>query len=126
MYKVHHTKYNYVRRYNAGCAKCVKLFNLDFGGDPSVPSALYWSRGSLVVPGVCVERAGTIYGAMLGRSGVPEVVREHFPAAADRAMFWARGSPGERFTARTGDRDHRSQSEQVAVIYLSKLHSLRP
>ena len=59
-----------------------------------------------------MERASTISDAIPGRLGVPEVVREHFPAAADRAMFWARGSPGERFTARTGDRDHRSQSEQ--------------
>ena len=103
------------------------MFNLDFGGDPSVPSALYWSRGSLVVPGVCVERAGTIYGAMLGRSGVPEVVREHFPAAADRAMFWARGSPeGSALRRALAIAITEANRSKVAVIYISKLHSLRP
>ena len=67
-----------------------------------------------------MERASTIFEAIPGRSGVPEVVREHFPATADGGCFGLSGA----FTARGGNHPGRSPPSLGAVVWTSTLRVL--
>ena len=67
-----------------------------------------------------MERASTIFYAIPGRSGVPEVVRQRFPAAADGGCFGLSGA----FAARGGNYPERSPAESGAVVWTSTLRVL--
>ena len=62
------------------------------------------------------EAASTIFYAISGRSGVPEAVREHFPAAMDGGCFGPAGAFAARAPA-IGDLEAR-RSDSWGYIHL--------